>query len=429
MKQKLLEILHNEVKPALGCTEPIAVALAGAKARELLTEAPLSAQIIVSGNIYKNGMCVGIPGTNRMGLITAAALGIMGGDAKQGLQVLASLTPSKVKDGEDFEDTGNVKVDYKFDTDTVYIDFILKGANSEVQVIINQRHDNFVFLRKDKEILLDTPISKNDKTLINPYSGIMIKDIYETCKSYSEEELDFLWEGIEMNSIMAEYGMTHDVGAQVGNSLKRAIEAGDLADDFHNNAMMWTAAASDARMSGVNLPVMSSSSSGNHGLTAILPIAVYAKMNNSPRLKTLQALAMSHLLTSYIKSYTGRLSAMCGCGVAASTGTSFGLGHMMDLDYAGIERIVEMMVASISGIICDGAKASCAAKLAVATATAIENCIMAKQFVQIPHFNGIVGYTIEQSIQNLGTVCSKGMLETDKVILSVMNEMNLNTNS
>lgn len=424
MREKLLSILAGEVKPALGCTEPIAVALAGAKAKELLGEEPISAKIVTSSNIYKNGMCVGIPGTQRVGLVTAAALGIIGGNASYGLKVLQDLTPALVESGEEFADRGVIDITYKLGTDGVYINLILKGATSEAEVTINNRHDNYVYLRKNDEVLLSVDFSNTTSKKENIYDNITVKELYEICKTFTEEEISFLWDGVEMNRSMAKYGMENEVGGQVGLSIMKAIEAGEMANDFHTNAILWTAAASDARMSGASLPVMSSSGSGNHGITAILPIAVYVDMYNIPREKALQALAMSHLLTSYIKSYTGRLSAVCGCGVAAATGATFGLAYLMDLGYEGMERAVEMMIASVSGMICDGAKAGCAVKLAVAASSAVESCIMAKGLARLPHFNGIVGRTIEESIKNLGTVCNLGMVETDHIILSVMNEMN-----
>ncbi len=424
MRKQLLTILKNEVKPAVGCTEPIAVALAGAKARELLGEEPVSVKITTSSNVFKNGMCVGIPGTARVGLAPAAALGIIAGDASKGLSVLENITPEGSENAEAFLNKNIIDIGYINNTAGVYIKLVLKGANSESEVVINEKHDNIVYLRANEKVLLDTPIDNNSNAKENIYDSLTVRELYDYCLSFTEEEIDFLWDGVEMNTQMAEHGLNNKVGGQVGLSIGKAIDRGDMANNFHSQAVLWTAAASDARMSGAQLPVMSSSGSGNHGLTAIIPIAVYARMHNTPRLHTLRALAMSHLLTSYIKSYTGRLSAVCGCSAAAATGATFGLAYLMGLGFACQTKAVEMMIASVSGMICDGAKAGCAAKLAISTSSAIECCMMAKGMCQLPLFNGIVGYTVEESIKNLGIVSSKGMVETDNVILEVMNEMN-----
>lgn len=424
MRQKLIQLLRDEVKPAIGCTEPIAVCLAAAKAKEILKDEVVSVEVITSGNIFKNGMGVGIPGTKRIGLVIATALGICGGDAAKGLKVLEAITPEEVVLAEEMMDRKIISVRSIPNTASVYINIKMQGVTSDCEVTVEGKHDAFIYLRRGEEVLLQADKAASTATAVNIFDSLSLRELAEIATSFTEEEIGFLWEGVEMNKAMAKYGMEHDVGGQIGKSIQEAMKNKDLASDLLTNAMLWTAAASDARMSGVPMPVMSSSGSGNHGLTAILPIAVYADMYASPKLEVLRALALSHLLTSYIKSYTGRLSAVCGCGVAAATGCSFGLAYLMGLGYDGMEKAVEMMIAGISGMICDGAKAGCAVKLALAASAAVESCMMAKAFANLPKFNGIVGTTIEQSIKNLGTVCNLGMVETDNVILSVMNSMN-----
>lgn len=424
MKQRLIQLLKDEVKPALGCTDPIAVCLAAAKAKEILNDEVVAVEVITSGNIFKNGMCVGIPGTDRIGLVIATALGICGGDASLGLKVLETLTPETVRLAEEMMDKKIIAVRSIPNTASVYINVKIQGIVTDCEVAIEGMHDTYTYLRRGDQVLLSTDKSTTTTEKVNIFDSLTLKELAEIATTFTEEEIGFLWEGVEMNKAMAKYGMEHDVGGQIGKSIQEAMNNKDLSNDLLANAMLWTASASDARMSGVPLPVMSSSGSGNHGLTAILPIAVYAEMYNSPKLEVLRALALSHLLTSYIKSYTGRLSAVCGCGVAAATGCSFGLAYLMGLGYNGMEKAVEMMIAGISGMICDGAKAGCAVKLAIAASAAVESCMMAKTFASLPKFNGIVGTTIEQSIKNLGTVCNLGMIETDNVILSVMNSMN-----
>ena len=227
-----------------------------------------------------------------------------------------------------------------------------------------------------------------------------------------------------MNEEIAEYGLNQKVGIGVGYGMKKSMEEGLLGDDLMNQAMMITAAASDARMAGIKMPVMSSNGSGNHGLTAILPIVAYNRKFPQSEERLAKALAISHLITAYVKNFTGRLSAVCGCGVAASTGATAGISWLMSGDIRQIEGAIENMVANLSGMICDGAKAGCALKLASAASTAVQSAIIAKQECYVPPMNGIVGSKVEQSIQNLGKISDKGMSVTDKVIINVMDEMN-----
>ena len=227
-----------------------------------------------------------------------------------------------------------------------------------------------------------------------------------------------------MNEEMDEYGLKQKTGIGVGYGIKKSIEEGLLGNDVINYAMMLTAGASDARMAGVKMPVMSSNGSGNHGLTAILPIVAYNKKFPQSDERLAKALAISHLVTGYIKNYTGRLSAVCGCGVAASTGATAGISWLMNGTEKQIEGAIENMIADLSGMICDGAKAGCALKLSSAASAAIQSAIIAKQDCFVPPLNGIVGSSVEQSIQNLGRVSDKGMSITDEIILNVMNDMN-----
>lgn len=227
-----------------------------------------------------------------------------------------------------------------------------------------------------------------------------------------------------MNEEIANYGLNHKVGIGVGYGIKKSMEDGLLGDDLLNNAMMITAAASDARMAGIKMPVMSSNGSGNHGITAILPIVAYSKKFPQTDEKLAKALAISHLVTAYVKNYTGRLSAVCGCGVAASTGATAAIAWLMSGDIKKVEGAIEHIVASLSGMICDGAKSGCAVKLASAASAAVQSAIIANQNCFVPSKNGIVGSSVEESIQNLGRVSDKGMTVTDEVIINVMDDMN-----
>lgn len=428
-RSQLLNILVEDVKPAMGCTEPVAVALACAKAKELLGEEIVKHKVLVSPNVYKNGLCVGIPGTDRVGLKISVALGFIGGESKNGLRVLETITKEEVKIAEEYMDNTPISVSPADTKEKVYIEVILEGKNNTARVIIRTKHDNFVYLETNGEVLLSEDVLEEVATTSeaiqeNVLDTITIKELVQSVEDMEFKDIEFLLEGISMNEQIANYGLENKIGVGVGYGMKQSIEKGLLGDDLMNNAMMITAAAADARMNGVKLPVMSSNGSGNNGITAILPIVAYNKKFPQSDERLARALAISHLVTAYVKNFTGRLSAVCGCGVAASTGATAGISWLMDGNIKQIEGAMENIVASLSGMICDGAKSGCSLKLASSASAAIQNAIIATQDCIVPPLTGIVGTSVEESIRNLGKVADKGMTTTDKVIINVMDDMN-----
>ena len=431
LRGNLIDILKSEVKPAVGCTEPVAVALACAKAKELLGEEVVKNKILVSPNVYKNAMCVGIPGTDRLGLKIAVAMGIVGGKSENGLTLLEGLTEKQVRESEKYMDETPISISPLDTKEKVIIDVRLEGENNTSRVIIKTKHDNFVYLQSNDLVLLDEVDGFAERAEVqteekkeNIMDNITIQELIENVEKMEFEDIKFLLDGISMNMDMAKYGLENEIGIGVGRGIKKSIEEGLLGDGIMTEAMLLTAAASDARMGGAKLPVMSSNGSGNHGLTAILPIVAYTLKYPQSDEKVAKALAISHLITAYVKNYTGRLSAVCGCGVAASTGASAGISWLMDGNINNIYGAIENMIADLSGMICDGAKAGCALKLSSAASAAVQSAVIAKQGYSVPALNGIVGTKVEQSIQNLGKVSDKGMQITDEIILNVMNDMN-----
>lgn len=428
-KGQLLNILIEDVKPAMGCTEPVAVALACTKAKELLGEEIIKHKVLVSPNVYKNGLCVGIPGTDRVGLKISVALGFVGGESKNGLRVLETITKEEVKIAEEYMDNTPISVSPANTKEKVYIEVLLEGKNNTSRVVIRNKHDNFVYLESNGEVLLaeekiDETISTFESVEDNVLDIITIKELVQSVEEMEFKDIEFLLEGISMNEQIANYGLENKIGVGVGYGMKQSIEKGLLGDDLMNNAMMITAAAADARMNGVKLPVMSSNGSGNNGITAILPIVAYNKKFPQSDERLARALAISHLVTAYVKNFTGRLSAVCGCGVAASTGATAGISWLMNGNIKQIEGAMENIVASLSGMICDGAKSGCSLKLASSASAAIQNAIIATQDCIVPPLTGIVGTSVEESIRNLGKVADKGMTSTDEVIINVMDDMN-----
>ncbi len=431
LRGNLIDILKSEVKPAVGCTEPVAVALACAKAKELLGEDVVKNKILVSPNVYKNAMCVGIPGTDRLGLKIAVAMGLVGGKSENGLTLLEGLTEKQVRESEKYMDETPISISPLDTKEKVIIDVRLEGKNNTSRVIIKTKHDNFVYLQSNDLVLLDEVDGFAERAEVqteekkeNIMDNITIQELIENVEKMEFEDIKFLLDGISMNMDMAKYGLENEIGIGVGRGIKKSIEEGLLGDGIMTEAMLLTAAASDARMGGAKLPVMSSNGSGNHGLTAILPIVAYTLKYPQSDEKVAKALAISHLITAYVKNYTGRLSAVCGCGVAASTGASAGISWLMDGNINNIYGAIENMIADLSGMICDGAKAGCALKLSSAASAAVQSAVIAKQGYSVPALNGIVGTKVEQSIQNLGKVSDKGMQITDEIILNVMNDMN-----
>lgn len=425
-KNIIIDILRNEVVPALGCTEPVAVALCGARAYEAVGGEIDRIEVKVSPNIYKNGMSVGIPGISMVGLHVAAAIGAIGGDSELKLEVLSNIKPEDVTSCEEFLKKSKISVNIEYDMGNFYISCDVHTSNGCGRCIIINSHANIVYVEANKKVLFE----KDEKVIYLKSNSERLKDyklmdLIEEIEKLDPEALSFMIDGAKMNMKMAEVGLSEKCGMEIGRSIKKSIEKGIYSDDMYHNVVMMTAAGSDARMSGYFLPVMSSAGSGNHGLTAIIPVVVVAKKMGLSDEKLCRALAISHITTVYIKQYTGRLSSMCGCGVAASTGAAVGICHLMNGGKKEIEYTIKNMVGDVSGIICDGAKAGCAIKLSTAAGAALKSALLAMDGCVVPYDNGIVGLTIEDTIKNLGRVSSDGMTITDRVILDIMVEKNI----
>ncbi|AOT68832.1 L-cysteine desulfidase family protein [Geosporobacter ferrireducens] len=425
LKAQIINTLKAEVVPALGCTEPVAVALACAKARELINNEEISnVNILVSPNIYKNGLCVGIPYTDEVGLQIAGALGIVGGKPEKELQVLEKLGDREIQLAKEMVKRKIVCLEIKDTQEKVYVEVTIQSKQSSAKVIISEKHNQFVYLEQNGTVLLNSMTNETlEKVNVSELYRTSIFEIIAAIESIDWQELAFLLDGLEMNAQVAKAALENSMGMGVGRGFLDNMNKGILSDDLINYAMMLTAAGADARMSGAPIPVMSSNGSGNHGLTAILPIAAYQKKFDATKESYARALAISHIVTGYIKHYTGRLSALCGCGVAAATGASVAIAWLMGADEEKINGTIKNMVANIAGMVCDGAKVGCALKLATAAATAIQSALLAMQCVIVPAKNGIVGLTAEESIKNLGQLGIEGMTVTDDVILGIMQNM------
>ncbi|ABW19586.1 L-cysteine desulfidase family protein [Alkaliphilus oremlandii] len=425
LKNLIIKTLKEEVVPAMGCTEPVAVALGCAKAKELLGDMDITkAEILVSPNIYKNGLSVGIPNTNEVGLFIAGALGIVAGKSEKDLQVLSGIVEEDVVIAHELLKEEKVTIDIKPTIEKIYVEVNLYAEEGSSTAIIQGRHNEFVYLAQSGNILLNGLQEATSSTKsTNPLFEMKIRDIIKEISELGMDEIGFMLEGLEMNEKIAMEGLKNTSGISVGRTIYENIQKGILADDLMNTAMMLTAAGSDARMSGIRMPVMSSSGSGNNGLTAILPILAYHKKFPVEDRPLAQALAISHMTNSYIKHYIGRLSALCGCGVAAGTGASISIAWLMGADAEKIDGTIKNMIGNLSGMICDGAKVGCALKLATSASAAIQSALLALNGHVIPSKNGIIGDTAEDTIKNLGILSEEGMYFADHTILKVMKAM------
>ncbi len=416
----MIEIMNREIVCALGCTEPSAVALAVAKARETLGEQPDEVILQVSGNILKNAMSVGIPGTNLKGIEIAAALGCVAGNTEYGLEVLKNVRDEDIAKAQEMLEQGRLHIQLKDCEERLYIEArCVKGENS-AEAVIEKYHTNIASVCKDDEVVYFKK-SDNAATENTGAYNLTLKGIWDFVTGCDAADLKFLEEVVRVNRNIAEEGLIGEYGMGVGKRLRdRAVRTSEK--DFTTFVVSYVSAAADARMAGCALPVMATTGSGNQGLTASLPVIAAAHWKGANEDTLYRALALSELVTIHVKQYIGKLSALCGCAIAASIGTACGIAYLLGGEYIHMEYAVKNMVADISGLICDGAKAGCALKIATSVAGAIQCAYLAVEGAQAPERDGIVCADVEETIHNLGNLGNKGMCVTDKVILDMMLE-------
>jgi len=420
-QKELLKLLEEGITPAIGCTEPIAVAYAVAVAKEQVEGYLESIHIQVDSNIYKNGLMVTIPGTTEKGLVAAAAFGFIVGDAKRRFRVIEGLTDKDIIEAKGLIKQKKIKLDLKRDCTGLDIEVTILTDREKVRVIILNTHLNIVSIEKINLNNQFKPFARKGQkanTFNHQIQKYTLEDFLQFSDEMPLEELAFLEDGINMNRKIAQEGMTIKLG--VGVKLNEMIHEGIMSDNIISRAQVLCAAASEARMSGSKLPVMSTAGSGNHGITVFLTNYAIAEKKKFPKEKLIRSLALSNLITFFIKSYTGTLSAMCGCGVAAGIGASAGVVYLLDGNKEQILGSLYNMVGSISGMICDGAKNGCAYKLALASGWAVQSALLALKGAIINNTDGIVDPNFKQLFKNLGYACNPGMVPTDKSILEVM---------
>ena len=409
-------MLSEELLHAMGCTEPIAIALCAAKARELLGRVPESMAVTCSGNVIKNAMGVTVPNAQGgAGIEVAAALGCFGGDAGRGLEVLESVTAEYLAQARAFIDAGRVKLSHKRGVDNLYIAVVLSADGSEAEAVISGAHNRFVRLKKDGELLLDIP-EGNDAGQYDVDYGFSDILLYSRQAALeAEPELRELLDAqISCNLEIAREGLQGEYGARVGKTLMESYP-----DDQKTRLRAYAAAGSDARMAGSAMPVVINSGSGNQGMTISLPLIVYAQEHEVPRQDLRRALILANLTAVYIKRLIGKMSAFCGV-VSAAAASGAGLAFLQGFGEEQMGDVIAATLLTSGGILCDGAKASCASKIAVS----VDNALMAIEMVRrgrsLPRTQGLSGGDTDETIRKVARVAREGMKETDEVILEEM---------
>ena len=411
-----VQILKEELVPAMGCTEPIALAYAAAKAREILGSIPDKVVIEASGSIIKNVKSVIVPNTNHLkGIPAAATAGIIAGRAEKELEVIAQVTESEIEQMKQFLQTADIKVVHADNGITFDIIVSVYKGSSYAKVRIANYHTNIVLMEKDGEVLYEIEVEGEKEEGLTDRNLLNMKDIWDFAMTVDVKDIkETLDRQIAYNTAIAEEGLRGDYGANIGSVLLDTY-----GDDIRTRAKAKAAAGSDARMNGCELPVIINSGSGNQGMTSSIPVIEYAKEFDADEDTLYRALALSNLVTIHQKTGIGRLSAYCGA-VSAGAGAGAGIAYLCGGGYEEVIHTVVNALAIVSGIVCDGAKASCAAKIASAVDAGILGYNMYKRGQQFYGGDGIVTRGVEETIQNVGRLGKQGMKETNEEIIKIM---------
>lgn len=419
VRERIIALINKEVVPAIGCTEPMAVALCTAKAATILGKRPESIEVLLSPNMLKNAMGVGIPGTGMIGLPIAVSLGALIGKPEYQLEVLKDLTPETLEKGKRYIEDADIDIKLKKGiTEKLYIEVICRAGHDVSSAIIAGSHTHFVFVERNGEVVLD----KRDHVKGEEEEEeiqLSMKMVYDFATTSPLDEIRFILKTKEYNMKAAELSIKGNYGHCLGKTMDRPLSHGIFGDNIFSHIISRTASACDARMGGAMIPVMSNSGSGNQGICATNPVAVYAQENENTEEELIRALTLSHLTAIYIKQSLGKLSALCGC-VVASTGSSCGITYLMGGDYTRICNSVKNMVANLTGMICDGAKPSCALKISSGVSTALLSALLSMEGKCVTSAEGIVDDDVDRCIHNLTSIGAEAMRATDDMVLDIM---------
>ena len=410
LRERIIALVHQEVVPAIGCTEPMCVALCTARATERLGCRPERIEALLSANIIKNAMGVGIPGTGMIGLPIAIALGALIGKSAYQLEVLKDLTPESLAEGKKYVDEHPIIIKQKENiSEKLYAEVICTSGDKQATAIIAGSHTHFM---DDGELqtVASPPVDE---------PALDLRLVYDFATTAPLDEIDFILEARTLNMNAARESLKGNYGHNLGKTIDRPLSKGIFGNSIYSHIIARTASACDARMGGAMIPVMSNSGSGNQGICATNPVCVYAKENENTEEELIRALMLSHLTAIYIKQSLGTLSALCGC-VVASIGSSCGITYLMGGDYERICYSVKNMIANLTGMICDGAKPACSLKITSGVSTAVLSALLAMEGKCVGSSEGIVDDSVDKSIHNLTSIGADAMIKTDDMVLNIM---------
>ena len=419
IREQIIALMKREVVPAVGCTEPMAVALCVSRATEALGCRPEKITALLSANILKNAMGVGIPGTGMIGLPIAIALGAIIGKSEYQLEVIKDVCPEAIEQGKQYIEEGRIDIQLKQgECDKLYVEVLCEGGGHTATAIIQGSHTRFVRVTHDDEVLLDQQAGNSSEDCEGDIA-LNLRLVYDFAMQAPIDEIRFILSTRDFNLKAAQESLKENYGHCLGKTLDRPLSHGIFGNTIFSRILSKTALACDARMGGALIPVMSNSGSGNQGICATNPVAVYAIENENTEEETIRALTLSHLTAIYIKQSLGKLSALCGC-VVASIGSSCGITYLMGGDYSRICHAVQNMIANLTGMICDGAKPSCALKITSGVSTALLSAVLAMEGRYVTSAEGIIDDDVDRSIRNLTVIGADAMCATDQMVLDIM---------
>ena len=418
-RTQIINLVKREVVPAIGCTEPIAVALCVAYATETLGCRPEKIDVHLSANVLKNAMGVGIPGTGMIGLPIAIALGALIGKTEYQLEVLKDCNPAEVARGKEMIDQNIIDIKLKENiSEKLYIEVTCYANGHQATATIAGSHTNVVYLAYDNDVRVNqsttTAQAGNEEEV-----ELTMERVWEFATTAPIEEIEFIREAAKLNKAAAEFSFKGNYGHCLGKTMQGLLELAIMGKNTFTHVLSYTSAACDARMAGAMVPVMSNSGSGNQGIAATMPVVIFAEDNNNSHEQLIRGLMLSHLTTIYIKQTLGRLSALCGC-VVATTGASCGITYLMGGNYTQVTYAVKNMIANLTGMICDGAKPSCALKITGSVANCMMAAMLAMEGRYVTALEGIIDEDVDKCIRNLTRIGSQGMNETDHLVLDIM---------
>ncbi|OAS16494.1 serine dehydratase subunit alpha family protein [Paenibacillus oryzisoli] len=419
-KHPFIHLLQTELVVALGCTEPVAIALAAAKARSYVQGPIEQVTVHASAGIIKNALAVGIPGTNLTGIDFVAALGAIAGNADKQLEVLADIQPSDVAMAQDLVEKGLSVVHLADTTRKLYIEVIVNTAHSYAKVVITDNHTNITLIEVDGKVVETGGCANASfKSSKEEREELTVDGIIEFVNTVDLAELQLVKQSIELNRRAGLDGLANEYGLQVGKTIKENVQKGILSDDLISHAMALASAGSDGRMAGSSMPVMANSGSGNQGIAATNPVIAAAEKLGSSDEQLIRAVALSHLVTIHIKSKFGRLSALCGVTVSG-TGASCGITHLLGGGSNEIKAAIQNMLGNVTGMMCDGAKGGCAMKVATCTSAAVQSALLASKGMTISSTNGFIEKDAEKTIDNFCRIGNEATSDIDKLVLEMM---------